>query len=312
MIPLYHVSKRLSTVKLHKDFGIVCATCLCQNFTCKFVQLAQTKNSARRGRQRAAAFIKSSKYAETKGGFLRLLFYFLTQSVQKQCRKIVMPHSFASLRVKQGQAIQPFLSVLFSKAHFTHRLSLTISIVLHYLVMSTNTLYGLWCGLGSQLSVTMSTHERKNHNRTARHVLYSVTFAALRIIPHLFPQFPKLRRHALVTHTAVITGPIADLIPIATAEAAQKFVISHNNTPFFWALHALAERPYRALRAQSAMCMISPVSLSMTATPQKPSSLRQQRATTSACSLIYSSPSACSSWQASLSLNTMASKQRQA
>lgn len=222
-----------------------------------------------------------------------------------------MPHSFASLRVKQGQAIQPFLSVLFSKAHFTHRLSLTISIVLHYLVMSTNTLYGLWCGLGSQLSVTMSTHERKNHNRTARHVLYSVTFAALRIIPHLFPQFPKLRRHALVTHTAVITGPIADLIPIATAEAAQKFIISHNNTPFF-GRSTLAERPYRALRAQSAMCMISPVSLSMTATPQKPSSLRQQRATTSACSLIYSSPSACSSWQASLSLNTMASKQRQA
>lgn len=44
----------MSTVILHKDFGIDCATCLYQNFTSKFVQLAQTQNSARRGRQRAA------------------------------------------------------------------------------------------------------------------------------------------------------------------------------------------------------------------------------------------------------------------
>lgn len=79
----------------------------------------------------------------------------------------------------------------------------------------------------------MSSHERKNHNRTARHTLYSVTFATLRIIPHLFPQFLKLWRHALVAHTAVITGSIADLILVAIAEAAQKFIISHNNTPFF-------------------------------------------------------------------------------
>lgn len=144
-----------------------------------------------------------------------------------------MLHSFASLRVKQGQAIQPFLSVLFSKAHFTHRLSLTISVILHYLVMSTNTLYGLWCGLGSQLSITMSTHERKNHNRTARHALYSVTFAALRIIPHLFPQFPKLRRHAPITASPVITRPVTLCIPITSTVSLKKFIISHSNTPFF-------------------------------------------------------------------------------
>nr|DAM21788.1 MAG TPA: hypothetical protein [Caudoviricetes sp.] len=79
----------------------------------------------------------------------------------------------------------------------------------------------------------MSSHERKNHNRTARHTLYSVTFATLRIVPHLFPQFLKLRCHALVAHTAVITRPIAYFILVATAEAAQKFIISHSNTPFF-------------------------------------------------------------------------------
>lgn len=64
-------------------------------------------------------------------------------------------------------------------------------------------------------------------------MLYNVTFATLRIIPHLFPQFLKFRRHAPVAHTAVITGSIADFILVATAEAAQKFIISHNNTPFF-------------------------------------------------------------------------------
>jgi hypothetical protein len=49
-------------VKLHKDFGIDCATCLYQNFTSKFVQLAQTQNSARRGRQRAAGLRRKCLY----------------------------------------------------------------------------------------------------------------------------------------------------------------------------------------------------------------------------------------------------------
>lgn len=63
MILLYHRHKGLSTIKLHKDFGIDCATCLYQNFTSKFVQLAQTQNSARRGRQCAGenVFMKNAQ-----------------------------------------------------------------------------------------------------------------------------------------------------------------------------------------------------------------------------------------------------------
>lgn len=99
--------------------------------------------------------------------------------------------------------------------------------------MSTKALYSLWCGLGSQLSHTISSHERKNHNKTARHILHSVTFATLRIIMHLFPQLDHLVGHALIAHTAVITRPIAHFILVATAEAVQKFIISHSNTPFF-------------------------------------------------------------------------------
>ena len=53
-------------------------------------------------------------------------------SEQKQWRNTVIPHSFASLRVKCGHVIYPFLSVLFSKAQLIHKWSFVQSSILYH------------------------------------------------------------------------------------------------------------------------------------------------------------------------------------
>ena len=61
--------------------------------------------------------------------------------------------------------------------------------------------------------------------------------------------FPYPNGHSLVAYIAVVAGPNTNFIFMAITVSVKKFTISHNNTPFFWALRALAERPYRARSA---------------------------------------------------------------